>query len=61
MGWKPPFSAGSPAPAPQVSFGGKVPAFGTFKYSELADHYGLGTNVVFGVHERPTDPSVTIH
>ena len=52
-----------PPPPPQVSFGGKMPAFGTFKYSELADHYGLGTNVVFGVHERPTDPppSGTIH
>ena len=32
----------------------KYPAFGTYDYTKLADHIGLGTNVVFGEHSRAT-------
>jgi hypothetical protein len=30
------------------------PKFGTYDYTKLADHIGLGTNVVFGEHDRAT-------
>ena len=31
-----------------------LPKYGTYGYSQLADHLGLGTNVVFGEHDRVT-------
>ena len=34
----------------------KIPAFGTYGYTKLADQMGIGTNCVFGEHARPTDP-----
>jgi len=36
----------------QVLFETKVPVYGSYSYSKMADSLGLGTNVVFGVHER---------
>eukprot|EP00286_Rhodomonas_abbreviata_P022954 CAMPEP_0181292398 /NCGR_PEP_ID=MMETSP1101-20121128/2484_1 /TAXON_ID=46948 /ORGANISM="Rhodomonas abbreviata, Strain Caron Lab Isolate" /LENGTH=51 /DNA_ID=CAMNT_0023396863 /DNA_START=109 /DNA_END=264 /DNA_ORIENTATION=+ len=32
-----------------------LPKYGTYDYSAMADKIGLGTNVVFGVHDRPSN------
>eukprot|EP00290_Baffinella_frigidus_P010904 CAMPEP_0180149928 /NCGR_PEP_ID=MMETSP0986-20121125/21122_1 /TAXON_ID=697907 /ORGANISM="non described non described, Strain CCMP2293" /LENGTH=48 /DNA_ID= /DNA_START= /DNA_END= /DNA_ORIENTATION= len=31
-----------------------LPAYGSYEYSKQADDLGLGTNVTFGQHARPT-------
>jgi hypothetical protein len=32
----------------------KLPTFGSYQYTKMADKIGLGTNCVFGVHDRTT-------
>ena len=32
----------------------KIPTFGSYAYTKMADKLGLGTNCVFGVHDRET-------
>ena len=38
----------------QALFGKTYPKWGSFEYTKLADNLGLGTDVVFGQHDRAT-------